>query len=43
MEQEFYEFVRDQFFAIRDMTFEDVKGNFHLRPQQFMFEKIRPR
>ena len=43
MEEEFYEFAKEQFHFIKKRTFELKQGYMQERKQQFSFEKIRPR
>ena len=43
MENEFYEFAKQQFNLMKKKTFELQDGYLHERKQQFMYEKVRPR
>lgn len=43
MENEFYEFAKQQFNLMKKKTFELQEGYLHERKQQFTYEKIRPR
>ena len=43
MENEFYQFAKEQFHFLKKKTFEYKNGYLQERKQQFMYEKIRPR
>lgn len=43
MEQEFYEFAKEQFNYVKKRTFQYRDGYMQERRQQFGYEKIRPR
>ena len=43
MENDFYEFAKEQFHFVKKWTFDLKNGFLKEKKQQFMYEKIRPR